>query len=83
MLKSDEILKGLRRISTQGPADLRCLGCKYEDHCSIKGCAIIRETASLINDLLKIISDNSKTIENLEATVSSVRELVARYDKKG
>lgn len=85
MLEPDEILSGLRRIETQAPEDLdlRCLGCKVGDNCSLKGCRIIKEAISLIEDLLQMTSDDTAKICELDDTISSIRELIARFKKKG
>ena len=42
-----EILAALSRLKVQ-TGSLACLGCGYEHNCGVHGCAIMRETAGLI-----------------------------------
>lgn len=47
-----ELAKALRAMKVE-TGSLVCLGCQYEDHCGIKGCAILKNAASAIDILPK------------------------------
>lgn len=46
----DEWIRALQTLSVE-TGSLACLGCKYEDKCSIKGCALIRYAVDVISDM--------------------------------
>ena len=41
VLEHKELTAQLRRMSVE-TGSLKCLGCRHEDNCGIKGCALIR-----------------------------------------
>lgn len=47
-MERKELLRALRSTAAD---NLRCWFCKYEDHCSIHGCAINRAAAEMIKQL--------------------------------
>ena len=46
-----ELIDQLRQMSVE-TGSLVCLGCGYEHNCGINGCAILKEAADAITDLL-------------------------------
>ena len=49
-MKFYELAETLRAMKVE-TGSLVCLGCRYEDNCGIKGCAILAEAASAIDIL--------------------------------
>lgn len=49
-MSREELLRALRRLSVE-TGSLACLGCGYENNCSIHGCAVIRETVEVLEEL--------------------------------
>ena len=47
MIDQHELVKALERMKVE-TGSLVCLGCGYEDNCSIRGCAVIRAAADAI-----------------------------------
>lgn len=47
-----ELAKALRAMKVE-TGSLVCLGCRYENNCGIKGCAILVQSASAIDSLQK------------------------------
>lgn len=43
-----QIIKGLRRLKVE-TGSLACLGCKFEDGCSLNGCAIIGDAIRILS----------------------------------
>lgn len=43
-----QVIKELRRLKVE-TGSLACLGCEYEDGCSINGCAIIGDAIRLLS----------------------------------
>lgn len=63
-MTTENLIKHLNRLKARtGP--LACLGCKYEDACSVHGCAIMRETAvrlSLYEHALEQVAKERDTV---------------------
>lgn len=49
-MKVNELIKALRRMGVQ-TGGLMCVGCGYEQNCSVHGCAILRKAADTIERL--------------------------------
>lgn len=49
-MKTDELIKALRRIKVE-TGSLACMGCGYEHDCGIYGCRIMRDAADEIEKL--------------------------------
>ena len=51
-MTDQELIKALRRLKV-GTGSLECLGCGREHSCSTRGCAIIRQAAERLENLIK------------------------------
>ena len=51
-MKDDDLIQALKRIKVQ-TGGLICLGCGHEHNCGVHGCAVIREAAQRLEELLK------------------------------
>lgn len=40
LMNREQVIKGMRRLKVE-TGSLACIGCEYEDGCSLNGCAII------------------------------------------
>lgn len=49
-----ELAEALRAMKVE-TGSLVCLGCRHEDNCGIKGCAILAEAASAMDILPKVV----------------------------
>ena len=49
-MTNDEIMKWLRSKKVE-TGSLLCLGCGYEHHCSVHGCAVMRAAADAMENL--------------------------------
>lgn len=49
MTKRDEIVSGLR-YRQLGPGTVACLGCDWENSCSIHGCRVLQEAADMLEN---------------------------------
>lgn len=45
-----QLIHGLRQLKVQ-TGSLACMGCRREDNCGIKGCAILRQAAKALEQL--------------------------------
>ena len=50
-MTNEEIVKWLRSNEVE-TGSLLCLGCGYEHHCSVHGCAVMRAAADAIENLM-------------------------------
>ena len=71
-MTAKELLTALKRQEVMD--SLRCLGCGYEHRCSIRGCAINRATAEMIE---KLAAENEalRNPPNLPLTLEELREM--------
>lgn len=51
-MKDADLIQALKRIKVQ-TGGLICLGCGHEHNCGVHGCAVIREAAQRLEELLK------------------------------
>lgn len=58
-INRDQVIKGLRRLKVE-TGSLACLGCKFEDGCSLNGCAIIGNAIRLLSVSNLDTSDSTK-----------------------
>ena len=49
-MKNEDIVKWLRSKKVE-TGSLLCLGCGYEHHCGIRGCAVMRAAADAMENL--------------------------------
>lgn len=59
MMSDNDLIAALRRLKVQ-TGSLVCLGCGREHNCGIHGCAILRETISLVEK--KLWEDKSRSV---------------------
>lgn len=67
-METKKLLKALGGLKVE-TGSLACLGCEYENQCSTKGCAIIREAYAVI--------------AQLERTETVIRAIVDGEDENG
>lgn len=70
-----EIVRALERMKVER-GSLICLGCGYEDDCSIRGCAVIRAAADAIRSQ---IGEDEKM--GLEEALSYTGEMIAETQR--
>lgn len=46
-MEPERLIRALKTLSVE-TGSLACLGCEYEDKCSVKGCALIREAIAAL-----------------------------------
>lgn len=69
MRERKDVIAALRRLRVQ-TGSLACLGCGYEQSCSVRGCAILRAAADLLEqDGAGLAPPNEQlTLEQLRAS---------------
>lgn len=71
-MTAKELLTALRRQEVMD--SLRCLGCGYEHRCSIRGCAINRAAAEMI-EKLAAENESLRNPPNSPLTLEELREM--------
>ena len=70
-MNDNELINTLRRLKVQ-TGSLACLGCGHEHSCSVRGCAIVRSAADLLeqqkNEIASLREINSGLRYNLQQT---------------
>ena len=70
-----ELIDQLRQMSVE-TGSLVCLGCCYEHNCGINGCAILKEAADAITDLLSRTEVADARCETLEKMVQKYQDVI-------
>lgn len=60
-MRTKEIVKALRAAA---PDNHRCLGCEYENKCSIHGCQLMKLAAAAIENLNRQVVTGGTTAQN-------------------
>lgn len=55
-MNRENIIRALEGMKVE-TGSLICLGCAYEDHCSMRGCAVMREAARTLKHTLKQMTE--------------------------
>ena len=55
-MQHNELTAQLRRMSVE-TGSLACMGCRHEDNCGIKGCALLRKAVETIENQAAAIED--------------------------
>ncbi len=59
MIPVEELIFALRRMRVQ-TGSLVCLGCGYEQDCSVHGCRILREAGEMVDALYQRVKNNAE-----------------------
>lgn len=70
-MTNEEIVKWLRSNKVE-TGSLLCLGCGYEHHCSVHGCAVMRAAADAMENLQTENAALRRTIDNLTSAQAVV-----------
>ena len=70
-MTNEEIVKWLRSKKVE-TGSLLCLGCGYEHHCSVHGCAVMRAAADAMENLQTENAALRRTIDNLTSAQAVV-----------
>ena len=57
-------LKLIKTLRAAAPDNHRCLGCEYENKCSIHGCQLMKLAAAAIEDLNRQVVTGGTTAQN-------------------
>lgn len=77
----EEIVKWLRSKKVE-TGSLLCLGCGYEHHCSVHGCAVMRAAADAMENLQTENAALRRTIDNLTSAQAVVlKEFEAKLEE--
>lgn len=57
-------LKLIKALRAAAPDNHRCLGCEYENKCSIHGCQLMKLAAATIEDLNRQVVTGGTTAQN-------------------
>lgn len=68
-----ELAEALRSMKVE-TGSLVCLGCRHEDKCGIKGCAILAEAASAMDILPKVVSKAEMNLDRARQECARLRE---------
>ena len=75
-----ELAKALRAMKVE-TGSLVCLGCRYENNCGIKGCAILVQAASAIDSLQKEVGRAwDRAREECARLSAEQKKLLEAYD---
>lgn len=78
-----ELAKALRAMKVE-TGSLVCLGCRYENNCGIKGCAILVQAASAIDILPKTVCSLTKGLcgvwQECDRLRADQKKLLEAYD---
>lgn len=75
-----ELAKALRAMKVE-TGSLVCLGCRYENNCGIKGCAILVQAASAIDSLQKEVGRAwDRACEECARLSAEQKKLLEAYD---
>lgn len=70
-METTEVIKQLRRITVMDK--LRCIGCEYENDCTIHGCTIIKEAAAILAKTVQQL-DEGQLIEVPESGIGELSD---------
>lgn len=80
-MTNEEIVKWLRSKKVE-TGSLLCLGCGYEHHCGIHGCAVMRAAADAMENLQTENAALRRHIDNLtDAQAVMVKEFTAKLEE--
>ena len=80
-MTNEEIVKWLRSKKVE-TGSLLCLGCGYEHHCSVHGCAVMRAAADAMENLMTENAALRRTIDNLTSAQAVVlKEFEAKLEE--
>lgn len=80
-MTNEEIVKWLRSKKVE-TGSLLCLGCGYEHHCSVHGCAVMRAAADAMENLQTENAALRRTIDNLTSAQAVVlKEFEAKLEE--
>ena len=80
-MTNEEIVKWLRSNEVE-TGSLLCLGCGYEHHCSVHGCAVMRAAADAMENLQTENAALRRTIDNLTSAQAVVlKEFEAKLEE--
>lgn len=78
-----ELAEALRSMKVE-TGSLVCLGCRHEDNCGIKGCAILKNAASAIDilpkEVCRAVSNWNKAISVIERMEMDQLKLMDAYN---
>ena len=77
-MTNEEIVKWLRSKKVE-TGSMLCLGCGYEHHCGIHGCAVMRAAADAMENLQ---TENAALRRQIENLTSAQAVMVKEFDKK-
>lgn len=85
-MNRETIIRALEGMKVE-TGSLICLGCAYEDHCSTRGCAVMREAARTLKQMTEGIAPENNAVDwiSVEDRLPKALEqvIVCRpYDKK-
>lgn len=80
-MTNEEIVKWLRSNKVE-TGSLLCLGCGYEHHCIVHGCAVMRAAADAMENLQTENAALRRTIDNLTSAQAVVlKEFEAKLEE--
>ena len=80
-MTNEEIVKWLRSMNVE-TGSLLCLGCGYEHHCGIHGCAVMLAAADAMENLQTENAALRRTIDNLTSAQAVVlKEFEAKLEE--
>ena len=80
-MTNEEIVKWLRSNKVE-TGSLLCLGCGYEHHCIVHGCAVMRAAADAMENLMTENAALRRTIDNLTSAQAVVlKEFEAKLEE--
>ena len=77
MMVLKDLIKALKRMQVE-TGSLVCLGCAYEHNCGVHGCRILRETVSMLEDVLLQNVENSN---DFDVAIQSCKERIKNLEK--
>lgn len=60
-----------------------CMGCGHEHNCSIRGCAILRDTVECIEELKRVLQESETARAELGRRLAAVQQELAAYKDTG
>lgn len=60
-----------------------CLGCGHEHNCSIRGCAILRDTVECIEEMKRVLRESEAARAELGRRLAAVQQELAAYKDTG
>lgn len=82
MKRNENLLQALRRLRVE-TGSLACMGCGHEHDCGIRGCAIIREAADLIEnqqrEINMLVQANRTLVDGCEERRRAKEIVIGNY----